>query len=64
MAVVIIGTLDTKGVEVGFVRDRLRDAGLDTLVIDAGSGRPAGDRAGCSAGGSVCGGRLVVRGRA
>jgi uncharacterized protein (UPF0261 family) len=36
MAVVIVGTLDTKGVEVGFVRDRLREAGVDTLVIDAG----------------------------
>jgi len=42
MAVVIIGTLDTKGVEVGFVRDRLREAGLATLVVDAGSqGEPA-----------------------
>src|SRR5262249_22070273 len=37
MPVVIVGTLDTKGVEVGFVRDRLRDAGFDTLVVDAGS---------------------------
>ena len=34
MAVVLIGTLDTKGVEVGFVRDRLREAGR----------RHAGDR--------------------
>jgi uncharacterized protein (UPF0261 family) len=42
MAVVIVGTLDTKGAEVAFVRDRLRDAGLDTLVIDAGAlGPPA-----------------------
>ncbi|MBO0699716.1 MAG: Tm-1-like ATP-binding domain-containing protein [Zavarzinella sp.] len=42
MAVVIVGTLDTKGVEVGFVRDRLREAGLETLVIDAGAlGPPA-----------------------
>ena len=42
MAVVIVGTLDTKGVEVGFVRDRLREAGLETLVVDAGSqGEPA-----------------------
>jgi len=42
MPVVIVGTLDTKGVEVGFVRDRLQDAGLDTLVVDAGSlGEPA-----------------------
>src|SRR5262245_13170679 len=42
MAVVIVGTLDTKGVEIGFVRDRLRSAGLETLVVDAGSlGEPA-----------------------
>jgi uncharacterized protein (UPF0261 family) len=37
MAVALIGTLDTKGLEVGFVRDRLHEAGLDVLVIDAGS---------------------------
>lgn len=36
MAVVIIGTLDTKGVEVAFVRDLVRAAGLDPWVIDAG----------------------------
>ena len=42
MPVVIVGTLDTKGVEIGFVRDRLREAGLETLVIDAGTlGPPA-----------------------
>jgi uncharacterized protein (UPF0261 family) len=36
MAVLLIGTLDTKGVEVGFVRDLLRQFGVDTLVLDAG----------------------------
>jgi uncharacterized protein (UPF0261 family) len=36
MAVVLIGTLDTKGGELTFVRDRLRAAGLETWVIDAG----------------------------
>ena len=42
MAVVIIGTLDTKGIEVAFVRDRLKNAGLETLVVDTGSmGEPA-----------------------
>lgn len=35
MAVVLIGTLDTKGEEFQFVRDQVRAAGLDTLVIDA-----------------------------
>ncbi|MBA2248484.1 MAG: Tm-1-like ATP-binding domain-containing protein [Chloroflexia bacterium] len=34
--VILLGTLDTKGEEYGFVRDRLRGAGIDTLVIDAG----------------------------
>ncbi|MFO0959880.1 MAG: GNAT family N-acetyltransferase [Isosphaeraceae bacterium] len=42
MPVILIGTLDTKGKELAFVRDRLRAAGLATLVIDAGSvGPPA-----------------------
>ncbi|MFN4261759.1 MAG: Tm-1-like ATP-binding domain-containing protein [Gemmataceae bacterium] len=40
MAVVLIGTLDTKGVEFQFVRDLLRQAGLATLVIDAGVVQP------------------------
>jgi uncharacterized protein (UPF0261 family) len=34
--VVLVGTLDTKGAEYGFVRDRLRAAGLDVLVVDCG----------------------------
>ena len=34
--VVLVGTLDTKGVEYGFLRDRLRDAGVDVLLVDAG----------------------------
>ncbi len=42
MIAVVIGTLDTKGAEVGFVSDRLREAGLDVLVVDVGSlGSPA-----------------------
>jgi uncharacterized protein (UPF0261 family) len=36
MPVVLIGTLDTKGTELQFVRDLLRAAGLDTQVIDVG----------------------------
>ncbi len=36
MPVVLIGTLDTKSVEIAFVRDQLRDAGIASLVIDAG----------------------------
>ena len=36
MAVVLVGTLDTKGVEIGFVRDLLTAAGIGTLVVDAG----------------------------
>ena len=34
--VVILGTLDTKGLEISFLRDRIRAAGADALVIDAG----------------------------
>ena len=36
MAVLLIGTLDTKGNEVAFVRDRLTAAGVTVLVLDAG----------------------------
>ena len=36
MPVILLGTLDTKGVEYAFVRDLLRDTGLATLTIDAG----------------------------
>lgn len=36
MPIVLVGTLDTKGVEFQFVRDLLKSQGLDTLVIDAG----------------------------
>jgi uncharacterized protein (UPF0261 family) len=36
MSIVLPGTLDTKGVEFQFVRDLLRERGLETLVIDAG----------------------------
>jgi len=34
--VVLIGTLDTKGPEIGYLRDRLRDLGLQTIVVDSG----------------------------
>jgi uncharacterized protein (UPF0261 family) len=36
MAVILVGTLDTKGVEFAFVRDLLRQAGREVLVVDAG----------------------------
>ena len=36
MAVVIIGTLDTKGPEIAYLRDRLQALGLETLVVDSG----------------------------
>jgi uncharacterized protein (UPF0261 family) len=36
MPVILIGTLDTKGIEYRFVRDLLNGAGVATLVIDAG----------------------------
>lgn len=35
-AVILLGTLDTKGEEYGFVRNYLQDRGLETIVIDAG----------------------------
>src|SRR4029079_11498507 len=44
MSVLLIGTLDTKGVEFAYVRDRLRAAGGAVTVVDAGVlGPPAFD---------------------
>jgi uncharacterized protein (UPF0261 family) len=34
--VVLVGTLDTKGLEYGFLRDRLVEAGVDVLLVDCG----------------------------
>lgn len=34
--IVLIGTLDTKGVEIGYTRDRLRALGATPLVLDSG----------------------------
>jgi uncharacterized protein (UPF0261 family) len=34
--VVLLGTLDTKGHEYAFIRDRLREAGVDVLLVDTG----------------------------
>ena len=41
MAVLLIGTLDTKGVEFAYIRDRLTAAGVPVLVADGGRGEPA-----------------------
>jgi uncharacterized protein (UPF0261 family) len=42
MAIILIATLDTKGVEIGFVRDRLQSLGIVTTVIDGSVlGEPA-----------------------
>lgn len=35
--VVLLGTLDTKGVEYGWLRNRLVELGLDVLTVDVGS---------------------------
>jgi uncharacterized protein (UPF0261 family) len=41
--VVIVATLDTKGPEVAYLRDRLNAFGIETLVVDSGIlGEPAG----------------------
>jgi uncharacterized protein (UPF0261 family) len=34
--VVLLGTLDTKGVEYAYLRDRVADADVDVVVVDAG----------------------------
>ena len=40
MAVLLIGTLDTKGEELAFVRDRLLAAGVEVLLADVGTQGP------------------------
>lgn len=41
--VVIVATLDTKGPEVAYLRDRLNTLGIETLVVDSGIlGEPVG----------------------
>ena len=42
MPVLLVGTLDTKGIEFAYVRDKLRAAGVAVTVADAGTlGPPA-----------------------
>src|SRR5437762_3173966 len=43
--VVIVGTLDTKGLEYAYLRDRLRELDVDVTLVDAGVFPPhiAGD---------------------
>jgi uncharacterized protein (UPF0261 family) len=41
-AVALVGTLDTKGTDLAFLAGRLRAAGVDVIVVDAGTGEPAG----------------------
>jgi uncharacterized protein (UPF0261 family) len=38
--IVLLGTLDTKGTEYAFLRERLRDRGAEVLVVDAGIHEP------------------------
>jgi uncharacterized protein (UPF0261 family) len=38
--VVLVGTLDTKGAEYAYLRDRLRAHGVDTLLVDVGTLEP------------------------
>ena len=40
--VVLLGTLDTKGAEYAFLRDRLLEHGVEVLVVDAGVNAPVG----------------------
>ena len=41
--VLLIGTLDTKGAEIAYLRDQLQALGLTTIVVDSGIlGEPLG----------------------
>jgi uncharacterized protein (UPF0261 family) len=44
--IALVGTLDTKGVEIAYVRDRLRSLGTRPLVVDSGI---LGEAEGCEA---------------
>ena len=35
-AILVIGTLDTKGAEIGYVRDRIEALGATAIVLDSG----------------------------
>ena len=41
-AVALVGTLDTKGNDFAFLAGRLRAAGAEVIVVDAGTGEPDG----------------------
>jgi uncharacterized protein (UPF0261 family) len=41
-AVALVGTLDTKGPDFAFLAGRLRAAGVEVIVVDAGTGDPVG----------------------
>ena len=40
--VLLLGTLDTKGVEYAFLRERLLEHGVEVLIVDAGIHEPVG----------------------
>jgi uncharacterized protein (UPF0261 family) len=40
-SVVLLGTLDTKGAEYGFLRERLLEHGVDVVLVDAGVNKPS-----------------------
>ena len=41
-AVLLVGTLDTKGAEYAYLRERLRLHGVDSILVDAGVHEPVG----------------------
>ncbi len=61
MSVLLVGTLDTKGTEFAYVRDRLRAAGVPVLVARRRRAGPARVRAGHSARRRVRRGRGACR---
>ena len=40
--VLLVGTLDTKGAEYAYLRERLRLHGVDAILADAGVNEPVG----------------------
>ena len=56
-SVLLVGTLDTKGLEFQFVRGQLAERGMSTVVVDVGVGSAPAFRAGCDARPGGAGGR-------
>src|SRR5688500_8789967 len=59
MAIYLLATLDTKGAEAQFLRERLRELGHEVELVDTSCGTRAGDRGQAVSAAAAEGARLV-----